>query len=68
MPNKRVAHARPIEDLVSGVMDELRALRADVEKLQKDKVESLGAAETQTTNDFTTPPRVPPQINVIKHP
>ena len=43
-----------MEELVSGVMEELRALRVDVEKLQKDKVESENAAETQATNNRNT--------------
>ena len=40
---------------MEGVMEELRALREDVEKLQRDRVVSSGASVTLTTNAQTIP-------------
>ena len=50
--------SRPVEEVFNGVMEELRALRADVERLQADRAKEQSSASTavsETMNDGQEP-------------
>ena len=56
MPKRRVTRPKPMDEVVNGVLEELRALRADVERMQGDRANEKSSRPSESASSDVPEP------------